>query len=88
MGFGYSVAMANAPQEKPRRRWLRLAPDRLVLGLPAEEGFLRLSEWFRWFPFNQHKGRPVLIGMTERYSLESAFGPRGRPYKECQNDGS
>ena len=42
------------PTAKPR--WYRLTPDRCVLGLLALEGFLLLSAWFRWFPFNQHKG--------------------------------
>ena len=32
-----------------------------MLGLLALEGFLLLSAWFRWFPFNQHKGWTVLI---------------------------
>ena len=32
-----------------------------MLGLLAVEGFLLLSEWFRWFPFNEHKGWTVLI---------------------------
>ena len=31
------------------------------LALLALEGFLLLSAWFRWFPFNQHKGWTVLI---------------------------
>ena len=38
-----------------------LRPDRCVLGLLALEGSLLLSAWFRWFPFNQHKGWTVLI---------------------------
>ena len=32
-----------------------------MLGLLALEGFLWLSERFRWFPFNEHKGWTVLI---------------------------
>ena len=32
-----------------------------MLALLALEGFLLLSAWFRWFPFNQHKGWTVLI---------------------------
>ena len=59
-GLGYTVGMAAA-SEKARRRWFRLTPDRCVLGLLALEGFLLLSAWFRWFPFNQHKGYAVLI---------------------------
>ncbi len=45
----------------PKTRWFRLTPDRCVLALLALEGFLLLSAWFRWFPFNQHKGWSVLI---------------------------
>lgn len=49
---------------KPNRRWLRFTPDRLILGLLAVEGFLWLSERFRWFPFNEHKGWTVLIAVV------------------------
>ena len=51
------TGMADAP--KPR--WYRLTPDRCVVALLALEGILLLSAWFRWFPFNQHKGWAVLI---------------------------
>ena len=54
--------MADAPEAK--RRWYRLTPDRLVIGLLAAEGFLLLSERFRWFAFNQHKGWTVLIDVA------------------------
>ena len=50
-----------AASEKARRRWFRITPDRCVLALLALEGFLLLSAWFRWCPFNQHKGWTVLI---------------------------
>ena len=50
-----------AVAEKTRRRWFRITPDRCVVALLALEGFLLLSAWFRWFPFNQHKGWTVLI---------------------------
>jgi hypothetical protein len=43
------------------RRWLRFTPDRLIGGLLVLEGLLLLSEHFRWFAFNQHKGWTVLI---------------------------
>ena len=52
------TGMADVP-EKPR--WYRLTPDRCVVALLALEGFLLLSAWFRWFPFNEHKGWTVLI---------------------------
>ncbi len=43
-------------------RWrFRITPDRCVVALLALEAFLLLSGWFRWFPFNQHKGWTVLI---------------------------
>ena len=38
----------------------------LVLALLPLEGLLILSEWFRWFPFNAHKGWTVLIAIAER----------------------
>jgi hypothetical protein len=47
-----------------KRRWYRLTPDRLILGLLAVEGLLLLSERFRWFAFNQHKGWTVLIAVA------------------------
>ena len=54
------MGMTDVP-EKARRRWHRPAPDRCVVALLALEGLLLLSAWFRWFPFNQHKGYTVLI---------------------------
>ncbi len=54
--------MADAPQ--PKGRWYRLTPDRCVLGLLVLEGFLLLSEQFRWFSFNQRKGWTVLIALA------------------------
>ena len=35
-----------------------------MIGLLAVEGFLLLSEWFRWFPFNEKKGLTILIAVT------------------------
>ena len=49
---------------EPHPRWYRLTPDRFVLLLLAVEGFLLLSERFRWFSFNQHKGWTVLIAIA------------------------
>ncbi len=54
--------MADAPE--PKCRWYRLTPDRLVVGLLGVEGLLLLSERFRWFPFNQHKGWTVLVAVA------------------------
>jgi hypothetical protein len=58
--------MADAPERtcKASRRWFRLTPDRCVLGLLALEGFLLLSAWLRWFPFNEHKGYAVLVAVA------------------------
>ena len=47
------------PTAKPR--WYCLTPDRAVVAILALEGLLLLSAWFRWFPFNQHKGWSVLV---------------------------
>ena len=55
------MGMAAASACKARRRWFRLTPDGGVVLMLALEGFLLLSAWFRWFPFNQHKGWTVLI---------------------------
>ena len=65
---GYTVDMTDAP-ERARPRRYRLTPDRCVVALLALEGFLLLSAWFRWFPFNQHKGWTVLV------TIASGRGP-------------
>ena len=49
---------------KPHHRWYHVTPDRLILGLLAVEGLLWLSERFRWFAVNQHKGWTVLIAIA------------------------
>ena len=54
--------MDDAPA--PKLRWYRLTPDRLILGLLAVEVFLLLSQWGRWFDFNQHKGLTVLTAVA------------------------
>jgi hypothetical protein len=48
----------------PKPRWYRLTPDRLLMALLPMVGVLLLSEWFRWFPFNEHKGWTVLIAVA------------------------
>jgi MFS family permease len=45
-------------------RWYRLTPDRLLIGLLAIACLLWLSERFRWFQFNEHKGYTVLIAVA------------------------
>ena len=45
-------------------RWFVPTPGRLLVLLLAVEGLLWLSERFRWFPFNQHKGWTVLIAVA------------------------
>ncbi len=44
-----------------RRRHLTLTPSWLIFGLLVVEGLLWLSERYRWFAFNSHKGWTVLI---------------------------
>jgi len=41
-----------------------MTPDRFPLALLAIEGFLLLSEWFCWFPFNEHKNWTVLVAFA------------------------
>ena len=60
--FGYTEGMVNAPGSKPR--WYRLTPDRFLLALLALELFLLLSQWFCWFPFNEHNGWTVLVALA------------------------
>ncbi len=52
-------------ESQPQRRWFHPAPAWLVLGSLAATGFLFLSERFRWFAFNHHKGWTVLIAVAE-----------------------
>jgi hypothetical protein len=52
-----------ATDQKPKLRWFRLTPDRLVVGLLVVEGFLVLSERFHWFAFNRQTWT-VLIALA------------------------
>lgn len=57
--------MAPAPptaETKPR--WFQPTPGRVLLLLLAVEAILFLSERYRWFPFNNHKGWTVLIAIA------------------------
>jgi hypothetical protein len=56
-----AVAM-NASERK--RRWLTPTPGWLVLGSLVVTGLLYLSDRFKWFAFNQHKGWTVLIAVA------------------------
>jgi hypothetical protein len=49
--------------DQPKLRWFRLTPDRIVVALLVVEGFLLLSEWFRWFAFNRQTWT-VLIALA------------------------
>ena len=51
-------------EAKPKLRWYRLTPDRLVLLLLAVECLLLLSSLFQWFEFNRHRGWTVLIALA------------------------
>ena len=46
------------------RRWFCPTPGWLILGLLVVECLLWLSERFRWFCFNDHKGWTVLIAVA------------------------
>ena len=46
-----------------KHRWFCPTPAWLVLGLLAATGFLFVSEKYRWFTFNQHRGWTVLIAV-------------------------
>jgi hypothetical protein len=47
----------------PNRRWYHPTPARFFTGLLVVQVCLLLSERFRWFPFNEQKGRTVLIAL-------------------------
>jgi hypothetical protein len=49
---------------EPKCRWFYPAPNWLVLGLLAATGILFLSDRFRWFGFNLHKGWTVLTAVA------------------------
>ena len=51
----------DAPE---KRRWYCPTPGWLVFGSLAVTGLLFLSERWRWFPFNEHKGWTVLIAVA------------------------
>ena len=61
-GGGAAILWAWPPLlKKPAAAGSASRPIAGVLALLVLEGFLLLSEWFRRFPFNQHKGWSVLI---------------------------
>ena len=47
-----------------KRRWYRSTPGWLVYGSSAVTGLLFALERWRWLPFNEHKGRTVLIAVA------------------------
>jgi hypothetical protein len=47
----------------PKPHWYHPTPARFFIGLLAVQVLLFLSERFRWFPFNEHKGWTVLIAV-------------------------
>ena len=49
---------------KPTRRRFYSTPAWIILGLLLVEGLLWMSEQYRWFGFNSHKGWTVLIGVA------------------------
>jgi hypothetical protein len=50
--------------ETTKLRWCQPTPGRLVGVLLLVELILLISERFRWFPFNEHKGWTVLIAIA------------------------
>ena len=52
--------MPNEPATQ-KLRWFHPTPGKLLVVLLAVEGLLLLSERFKWFGFNEHKGWTVLI---------------------------
>jgi hypothetical protein len=58
------MTAASPITPKPTLRWFHLTPGRLLVLLLAVEAILLLSERFRWFPFNRHKGWTVLIAVA------------------------
>ena len=59
-----STTKSQPDTPKSRWRWIRLTPDRVVLGLAAVEGCLLLSDQFGWLGFNEHRGRTALIALA------------------------
>ena len=55
------LAGMDAPE---KRRWYCPTPGWLVYGSLVVEGLLWLSEQYRWFRFNEHKGWTVLIAVA------------------------
>jgi hypothetical protein len=49
---------------EPKRRWPHPTPGWLVYASLTMTGLLWLSERFKWFPFNEHKGWTVLIAVA------------------------
>jgi hypothetical protein len=52
------------PTPAPTRRFFYPTPGWLVILLLAVTGILFISERFRWFPFNSHKGWTVLLAVA------------------------
>ena len=61
--------MNDSCPPQPVRRWYHLTPDRLLIALLPVLGLLLVSEWFRWFPFNEHKGWTVLIALHQGWTV-------------------
>ena len=55
--------MTGVDSPEFKHRWFCPTPAWLVLGLLAATGFLFVSEKYRWFTFNQHRGWTVLIAV-------------------------
>ncbi len=58
-----AVILTGMDAPDRRHRWYRPTPTWLVYSSLAMTGLLFLSEKWRWFSFNQHKGWTVLIAV-------------------------
>jgi hypothetical protein len=57
-------SLPTVEQKPPKLRWYRPTPGRFLVFLLIIEAVLLLSEQFRWFAFNEHKGWTVLIAIA------------------------
>ncbi len=61
------------PDPTPTRRRFHPTPAWLVLGMLVMEGLLWLSERYRWFSFNEHKGWTVAVVAAAFFLMLGSF---------------
>ena len=68
LGLAHAVGrrgiLAGMEGPNPQRRWYCPTPTWLVYASLLVTGILFLSERWRWFPFNAHKGWTVLVAVA------------------------